>query len=826
MKNLYALLIFTLITSFAYAQDSFITTWQTDSDSSLIIVPVVENAGNNYTIDFGDGTVSTNMTGQAIHTYSTAGTYTITMTGVYKRINFSLTGSEITYKLKTIEQWGTNPWETMENAFRGCENLILNATDTPNLSQVTNMSYMFAGAVSFNQDINNWDVSNVENMEGLFTGTLAFNQPLNDWDVSGVTNMTGLFNYAASFNQPLDNWDLSNVESIKEMFMGASAYNQPLENWDISNITDITGIFWGATAFNQPLNNWDVSGLTDMSNMFLEATSFNQPLDSWDVSNVTNMYQMFYVAGSFDQNLTSWTFNTEVNLFSFLSNSGMGVTNYDLLLARFLQLGLQDKDFGADGLHFCNWDIHNTLDNTMGWFMIGDNPAADCGYNTIYGKVHFDAGNDGCDDADITTDLFLVNANNGNPFYSGSPVEGYYELTVIEENTYTVSLLNVPSYFSVSTENPEVTFSGFGAYQEINFCLTASEAVEDLNITLLPTNEARPGFIAYYQLVIENIGSQTVSGASVSLAFDNVAQNFISADQAPVSSTTGMLSFDIASIQPFERKFINVVMQTLPPPAVNGDDVLNFTATVTGDTDITPADNTFELAQTVVNAFDPNDKQVLQGSEITPAQADGYLDYIIRFQNTGTASAIKVSIIDDLDEKLDWNTLKPLSASHPYKVIVTNGNHVEFLFEDINLPYEAADEPGSHGFAAFKIKPVETAGIGDIITGFASIYFDFNEPIVTNTVATEIVDTAAGIHQQARTGLVAIYPNPATDILYIQAAQNVVTEAVSIFNLQGRKLMTVSENTGTINIGGLSAGVYIVAIKTKEGIVNQRLIKK
>src|SRR5690606_12879469 len=182
-------------------------------------------------------------------------------------------------------------------------------------------------------------------------------------------------------------------------------------------------------------------------------------------------------------------------------------------------------------------------------------------------------------------------------------------------------------------------------------------------------------------------------------------------------------------------------METFAPPTVNGGDILNFTATVTPDAnDYTPNDNTFALEQIVVNSFDPNDKQVLQGDKIHIDNVGEYLHYLIRFQNTGTASAIHVRIEDELHETLDWNTIQIIGASHNYRAEITEGNQIEFIFENINLPHEDADEAGSNGFIAYKIKAVEGLEIGDFIIGNeAEIYFDFNLPIITNATSTEVV---------------------------------------------------------------------------------------
>ena len=115
---------------------------------------------------------------------------------------------------------------------------------------------------------------------------------INTWNVSGVTDMSYMFSGAHSFNQPLSNWNVSNVTDMIFMFE-AKSFNQPLDNWDVSNVTKMSCMFYRARSFNQPLNNWNVSNVTNMSWMFYDASSFNQPLNIWNVSNVTHIFGMF-----------------------------------------------------------------------------------------------------------------------------------------------------------------------------------------------------------------------------------------------------------------------------------------------------------------------------------------------------------------------------------------------------------------------------------------------------------------------------------------------------------------------------------------------------
>ena len=283
---------------------AFITKWRISSSGEALPIRIT-GTGYNYTIDWGDGTIESDNTVEPFHTYASPGTYTIRIVGHFPRI-FINDDDRSKDKLISVEQWGDIAWTSMGNAFQGCSNLTIQATDSPDLSKVTDMSRMFQGCTSLNQNINHWDVSNVTNMRALFAGATAFNQELNGWNVSNVTNMRSVFYEATSFNQDLNNWDVSNVTSMLVMFDGASAFNGNISTWKTPNVTNMEQMFNGATSFNQDLNNWDVSNVTNMRRMFREASAFNQNLNSWDVSNVTNMSFMFSRASAFNGDISTW----------------------------------------------------------------------------------------------------------------------------------------------------------------------------------------------------------------------------------------------------------------------------------------------------------------------------------------------------------------------------------------------------------------------------------------------------------------------------------------------------------------------------------------
>ena len=180
-------------------------------------------------------------------------------------------------------------------------NRIRNGEDVTKVC-TSRVEYMDGGMFHehFNQDMSSWDVSNVTNMEYMFSYAQNFNQDLSTWDVSNVTNMSVMFNNAQNFNQDLSAWDVSNVTNMEYMFYNATSFNQDLSTWDVSNVTYMYGMFENATSFNQDLSAWDVRNVTNMSSMFQNAQNFNQDLSAWDVSNVQEYWD-------FDAETPSWT---------------------------------------------------------------------------------------------------------------------------------------------------------------------------------------------------------------------------------------------------------------------------------------------------------------------------------------------------------------------------------------------------------------------------------------------------------------------------------------------------------------------------------------
>ncbi len=218
--------------------------------------------------------------------------------------------------------------------------------------------------------MNEWDVSNITDMSYLFSYINNFNEDIGDWDVSNVTNMESMFSHCPSFNNnnsdSIKNWNVSNVTNMQFMFMDCTNFNQPLNDWDVSNVTNMKGMFTVCISFNQPLNDWNVSNVRNMFYMFRECTIFNQPLNKWHVDNVTNTGNMFAFCENFNQNLSSWDISNATDIGFMFHRSGM--TNIEYLPLRLQpqsqppQPPPQPQTRGISGLAFEIHDYFESLD--------------------------------------------------------------------------------------------------------------------------------------------------------------------------------------------------------------------------------------------------------------------------------------------------------------------------------------------------------------------------------------------------------------------------------------------------------------------------------
>ena len=172
---------------------------------------------------------------------------------------------------------------------------------------------------------------------------------------------------------------------------------------------------------------------------------------------------------------------------------------------------------------------------------------------------------------------------------------------------------------------------------------------------------------------------------------------------------------------------------------------------------------------TVRISYDPNDRQVVPVGRCDEGfvPIDQVMRYTVRFQNTGNASAMRVVVVDSLSPLLDPVSLRLISNSHPMVAEWMPGHVLRFVFDGIDLPDSTSNEPESHGHVVFELSPVATQQEGDEVTNAVGIFFDYNDPIITNTMhhtftADVPIDCfSVGITEQGSTGIL-VFPNPCT----------------------------------------------------------------
>jgi uncharacterized repeat protein (TIGR01451 family) len=252
--------------------------------------------------------------------------------------------------------------------------------------------------------------------------------------------------------------------------------------------------------------------------------------------------------------------------------------------------------------------------------------------------------------------------------------------------------------------------------------------------------------------------------------------------------------------------------------------------TSTGFTNILPLNNgeltTTTVCRENVGSYDPNDKRgyPLGFGNDNGIEAGTRLDYAIRFQNTGTDTAFTVVIRDTLPEELDLATLKLDAASHDFVATLDSQRVLTFVFENILLPDSTTNLAESQGVVQFSIDHAPTLLPGAIIRNEAAIYFDFNEPIITNK--TRHVISKDGLPTgtravAARQVALSVFPNPTGGVLNVRVplAEVGAEDKLQVTDLYGRTLATTTYSRAAAgwNLSHLPAGYYLVVVTDAAG---------
>lgn len=445
----------------------------------------------------------------------------------------------------------------------------------------------------------------------------------------------------------------------------------------------------------------------------------------------------------------------------------------------------------------------------------------------VNGYTRLDMQNNGCTDADPGFPYLkykLVNGTNQSSYYSSS--NGYHGVMLKNGTSVITPILDNPTWFSVSPSSISLNMPSATNYANQNFCVTAVGSHHDLSVVIEPIDRARPGFDAYYKVLVRNNGNQTATG-TVRFTYDAATAEYIQSTPLAASAGFGSVTWNVEGLLPLSEVEYIVKLNLNTPtdtPPLNANDVLKFSAVANIAQDEVATNDEATLEQTVVNSFDPNDKICLGGDYVRPEHVGDYMYYRIRFENLGTASAQNIKVTDMIDTtKFDITSLSPVDGSHPFTTRVIQGNQVEFMFNNIQLGF--ADE-NNDGYLVFKIRSLNSLTEGAVLENTASIYFDYNLPVVTNT---SVVTVQRSLHTISfETIKLALYPVPAGDMVFISIPKQVNVQSVTVYNLLGQSVL---ENVrpgpqGDVNVTTLASGSYLMRVRTELGDGVMRFVKK
>jgi len=330
--------------------------------------------------------------------------------------------------------------------------------------------------------------------------------------------------------------------------------------------------------------------------------------------------------------------------------------------------------------------------------------------------------------------------------------------------------------------------------------------------TQLESGPMRPGFAGSYWGWVRNLSPQVSAPVTITFILD-ADLTYTNATPTPTSIAGNTLTWDLAPFTALQGLYINVNVG-VPMGILLGTPLSTSLAVVNTLPDDDMANNTAVSIGEVVGSYDPNDKRATTSTRISEElyfiNEDEWIDYTIRFQNTGTFPAEFVVITDTIAPELNMLTFEQGVASHPFTVSFKPDRVIEWRFENIQLPASSTDEAGSHGLVKFRVKPLLPLVAGTIIENTAIIYFDFNDPVITEP-SVLVAELSTGVDSASRENL-RIAPNPVSELLLVDLPTNASAEVV-LRSSDGRRVEVPQHRVASglqLDVRGLANGIYIL----------------
>lgn len=435
------------------------------------------------------------------------------------------------------------------------------------------------------------------------------------------------------------------------------------------------------------------------------------------------------------------------------------------------------------------------------------------------GKIFIDDNENGVFDLEEEGINFATAFSSPESYFSYTDANGNYKIVFDEAELgdYTVSPAPLDYWYITTASSYDITVDGADAlFENLDFGFYPSSIVNRVDPSITGATRVRIDTEINLHLSYTNTGSTIPSGSFLLELCDEFT--YLSSEITPELIDGQNISWSYTDLGYFESVAFNVTV-LVPGVEFFGDTVISYLTVAVDSLGDTIFTNTDSLEQVITAPYDPNDKSVRPvgtGPLGYIAPETETLEYLIRFQNTGTDYAEDVVVKDQLDNNLDWLSLRPISWSHPMEIEVDHYGEVSFIFEDIMLPDSNANELESHGFVKFEIDLMPGLPLETSIYNTASIYFDANPAIVTNTTVSTLHEEGVSEIMENETGLVTIYPNPFSDFTTVRFANgNQSVYSLVIYNLLGVIVYqqdNITSNQVQIRKADLGSGIYILNV--------------
>jgi hypothetical protein len=773
--------------------------WNTQSNGSIQFLDSSTAPGNGMTYlwSFGDGTFS--QLKNPIKNYNAPATYTVTLL-VY---SWSSTQNQIcadtVQKQITITSNNTNPCSQINTNFIWTQNgnvyNFANTTDTTGIT-IINTQWQFSDGTTINFANPSRSLTiagNYSVVMRLVVRHKATNQ-ICTLQVAKIINVLNNSNVCANLKARFSHTKQNNIVNFVNQstgIVGSPQYLYIISNGDSIKTAN------GQYTFTK-------------SGMYKITFKVRQNIGNTICTDSTSRLIQIFLSNNCKDSLYQDTF-TKCNTFVSPVCGCDSITYANSCLAFKAGVKISRQGVCANDPNYvkiCGFVVNDTNRNCQ-------KDSTDAGIRNI--RVRINSGN--------TSRVAITNAFG---YYETWMPKGTFIIT--QELVVNNTILN-PGVFqrcnlvpiSLNANQGGQTYCGNNFYDSLSGC-------RDLKVALNRYTTTTPGFSQNNIISYQNNSPNSIQ--NVVLKYKMTTNTTLTFASPTYTVSSNIISWNLGTLAPFASgsktvKSLVPVNYGLGVVSIDSAWIEPYTA------DCNIANNKAVKVDTSVGSYDPNDKTAFPGGNIDTAVKS--LTYLIRFQNTGTAPARNVVVEDVITNNIDFNSIRLKSLSHEGQMLMEENRKLIFEFPNIMLPDSASDPEGSIGYITFTANLKDGISVGDEINNFADIYFDFNDPIRTNTAKNKVVlESNSSINDSDKGYEIRFYPNPMTEgeaniLMLLQNSSNI---QFNLFDIQGRlkwnfeKLRSGNQFLIPVQWHDLPKGIYLLEVKidgiSKEAIRIER----